>query len=273
MASADMAAMATDLPLQGITVMVTRPAHQAAPFCRMVEAAGGQALRFPVLAIGDPSDVDGLDALIDRLDEFHLAVFVSPNAVERTMHRIQARRTLPPTLQLATVGIKSAQALARFGHQVDICPPNRFDSEALLETPELQDVRGWNVVIFRGNGGRELLGATLTARGARVTFAETYRRGIPDADTGQLLHQWSRGDIHVITITSAEGLRNLYAMVGQAGRLWLRDTPLVVGCGRMLDTARELGFTRTAVVADDPSDESMLVAVQKWAEKRNQTHE
>ncbi|WP_050814229.1 uroporphyrinogen-III synthase [Ectothiorhodospira sp. PHS-1] len=272
-APADMTPATSDMPLQGVTVMVTRPAHQAEPFCRMVEAAGGRALRFPVLAIMDPGDAGALNALIDRLDEFHVAVFVSPNAVARTMNLIHARRSLPEGLKLATVGIKSAKALERFGHRVHICPPSRFDSEALLEEPELQDVQGKNVVIFRGDGGRELLGATLTARGARVTFAETYRRGMPDADTGQLLRQWSRGDIHVITITSAEGLRNLYEMVGQAGRLWLRNTPLVVGCERMLDTVREMGFTESPVVADDPSDESMLVAVQKWAEKRKQTHE
>ncbi|MCG5494198.1 MULTISPECIES: uroporphyrinogen-III synthase [Ectothiorhodospira] len=260
-------------PLQGVTVMVTRPAHQADRFCQMVEESGGQALRFPTLEIKEARDTTALDALIDRLEDFHIAVFVSPNAVNRTLNRIHGRRQMPSGLKLATVGRKSAQALERLGYQVDICPPSRFDSEALLEQPELQDMQGREVVIFRGDGGRELLGATLTARGARVTFVESYRRGLPDADTDRVLRQWSRGDIHVIAITSSEGLRNLYEMVGKVGQFWLRGTPLVVGCERMLDTAREMGFKQTPVVAADPSDEAMLEAVQKWAEKRKQTHE
>ncbi|MFP4079186.1 MAG: uroporphyrinogen-III synthase [Ectothiorhodospira sp.] len=261
-------------PLEGLTVLVTRPAHQAEGFCRLVEAAGGRTLRFPALEIQPPADPAALDAIIDGLDDFQIAIFISPNAVHRATQRIQARRgALPPDLKLATVGRKTAQALERRGYRADICPPERFDSESLLAQPQLQDVAGQTVVIFRGEGGRELLGATLTARGAKVTYAEAYHRGRPDADPGPVLRQCSQGGDHVITITSSEALRNLFDMLGEAGRSWLRCTPLVVGCDRMVDTAREMGFKQTPVVADDPSDEAMLEAVQKWAEKRKQTHE
>lgn len=265
---------AAPAPLKGVTVLVTRPAHQAEGFCRLVETAGGRALRFPALEIQDPADLAALDAVIDRLDGFRIAIFISPNAVHRAIGRIHARRgKLPPGLKLATVGRKTALALERLGYRADICPPARFDSEALLEQPQLQDVADRPVVIFRGEGGRELLGATLTARGAKVTYAEAYRRGRPDVDPGPVLRLWSQGDGHVIAITSSEALRNLYEMMGEAGRQRLCSTPLVVGCGRMVDTAREMGFKQTPVVADDPSDEAMLEAVQKWAEKRKQTHE
>lgn len=260
-------------PLRGAGVLVTRPAHQAQAFCDMIEAAGGMALRFPVTEILSPRDGGRLDALIDRLDTFDIALFVSPNAVAMAANRIHARRDWPAHLRVGAVGRKSAQELERAGHPAHICPPRRFDSEALLAEPELQDVAGKRIVIFRGDGGRELLGDTLKERGALVEYAEAYRRGRPDADTGQLMHHWSRGELDLITITSSEGLRNLFDMVGKLGRMWLCRTPLVVGSERMVDTARRLGIREEPWVADDPSDESMMDKVLQWATAREQRHE
>jgi hypothetical protein len=40
----------------------------------------------------------------------------------------------------------------------------------------MQRMEGRRVVLFRGNGGRELLAETLAARGAKVDIVEAYRR-------------------------------------------------------------------------------------------------
>jgi uroporphyrinogen-III synthase len=61
-----------------------------------------------------------------------------------------------------------------------------------------------------------VLGDTLTARGAAIEYAECYRRGRPDADAGPLLEAWQARELHAITVTSSEGLRNLFAW--SAGR-------------------------------------------------------
>lgn len=258
--------------LHGITVAVTRPAHQAEAFCSLIEQAGGKALRFPVLEILDPEDGKALLELIDRLDTFDIAIFISPNAVNKALNFVHSRRRLPPTMQVAAIGRKSAKELERHGERVDIFPRQRFDSEALLEEPALQSVQGKRIVIFRGDGGREVLGDTLTARGAQVEYANAYRRGRPQTDNGPLMYHWSRGELHLIAVTSADSLRNLYDMVGKLGQMWLRTTPLVVGSERMLETSKELGFKTPPVVATDPSDESMLTAVLDWATARETGH-
>ncbi len=59
-----------------------------------------------------------------------------------------------------------------------IAPQDGFDSEAVIALPEFaaDAVRGRKVLIFRGDGGRELLADTLRERGASVEYVTCYRR-------------------------------------------------------------------------------------------------
>ena len=258
--------------LRGIGVLVTRPAHQADTLVQLIEQAGGEAIRFPVLEILDPTDPTPLLALIDRLDDFDLAVFVSPNAVARTAGLIGERLGgLPTGLSIATVGKGSAREVRRLlGREPDFCPPNRFDSEALLALPGLAEMSGRRVVIFRGEGGREHLAATLRERGAEVSYAAVYRRARPAADSGALLQRWERGEIDVAAVTSGDGLRNLHEMVGARGRQWLRQTPIVTVSHRVASIARELGITAPVLVAADAADSALIDTLTEWTATRGE---
>ncbi len=230
--------------LQGKGILVTRSPHQSERLNALIVAEAGRPISFPVLEILDAQDLSPLHQIIDALDVYQLAIFISPNAVNKAMNLIRGRRAMPAGLRVAAIGRGSQRELKHFGLSDIIVPEGRFDSEALLALPALQEVAGWQIVIFRGDGGRELLGDELTRRGAQVRYAECYRRARPDADAGQLLRLWSRGEIHGITVTSTEGLRNLYEMVGKLGRQWLKTTPLFVPHERILAAARELGLQR-----------------------------
>ena len=249
-------------PLSGRGIVVTRPAHQAAQVAELIRAAGGTAILFPVIEIVAVDDLQPLLALIDRLDEFDLAVFISPNAVNKAMNLIKARRALPPHLKLAAIGRSSVRELKHFGYTAVIAPASRFDSEALLELPAMQDVAGRRIVIFRGDGGRELLGDTLTARGAAIEYVECYRRGRPQLDAAPLLKAWARNELHAITVTSSEGLHNLFDLVGKLGQAWLRKTPLFVPHPRIEQTAHELGLA--AVVLTAQGDEGLVQGLKQW---------
>lgn len=248
--------------LDGRGVLVTRPAHQAAHLAELIIAAAGKPVLFPVLEILDAADLQPLYALIDRLDSFDLAIFISPNAVNKAMNLIKSRRELPATLKIAAIGRGSSKELKHFGVTDIIAPSARFDSENLLEMPQLQNVAGQHIVIFRGDGGREVLGDTLAARGASVEYAECYRRSRPDASAGGLLRQWSRNEINAVTVTSSEGLRNLYDMLGKLGRQWLKTTPLFVPHQRILEVARELGLEQGVVTM--AGDEGLVQGMIEW---------
>ena len=242
--------------LLGRHVVVTRPADQATYLAAAVGAAGGVAVLFPVLAIHDIGDHGPLLELSARLDQFDLAVFISPNAVNKALTVIAPQRSWPASLRIATMGKTSERELARFGFDDVIAPRLRFDSEALLELPEMLEVEGKRVVVFRGDSGRDLLGDTLKARGATVEYVTCYRRGKPDLDNAPLLQLWRDHQLDAIIITSSEGLRNLVEMLGAAGQALLNATPVFVPHARIVAEARTLGLAR--VVPTGPGDDGLI---------------
>lgn len=249
-------------PLANLGILVTRPAHQAEHLAGLIRAAGGNPILFPVMEIVDLPDVRPLHALIDRLDQFDLAIFISPNAVTKAMNLIRGRRALPPALRIAAVGKGSRKALGQFGVAEVLVPAERFDSEGLLALPEFQAVAGKQIVIFRGDGGRELLGDELARRGAQVEYAECYRREKPRADNTRLLHLWARNELHAITVTSAEMLHNLFDLVGKLGQQWMKNTPLFVPHERIADAARGMGLAN--VMVTPPGDEGLVAGIVAW---------
>lgn len=251
------------MSLSGWRVLVTRPVHQAEGLCRLLREHGAEPIRFPTLSIEPPSDPERARAVLARLEEFDLAIFISANAIEQYLQFMDA--PLPTTLRLAVVGKASARALETAGYRVDHQPVDGADSEALLALPELQQVAGQRVVIIRGEGGRELLADTLRARGAQVEYAEVYRRTVPTADTAVLSNRWRNDGIDAVTVTSNQTLQNLYDLLDPVGRECLLRTPLVVVSPRAEELARRLGHAAPVTVATEAGDEAVLDALQRLA--------
>jgi len=226
-------------PLRGRGILVTRPREQAGNLARLIEQAGGRALLFPAIEIEDLPPPEALA----RLEEFDLAVFVSPTAVSKVMRRL---RTWPSALPAAAVGAGTRRELERHAVANVISPQRGADSEALLAVPEMQTVAGKRIVIFRGEDGRALLGDTLRQRGARVEYAACYRRTLPKP-----LHK--PGKIDAITVSSAEGLANLFEMLDPD---LLRATPLFVPHPRIAEQARTRAVAHVEIAG--PSDEQIV---------------
>jgi len=244
--------------LDGKGVLVTRAAHQASGLTGLIEANGGRAIPFPALAIGpSPDRAAALDLLCQSWD---LTIFISPNAVRHAAELLAGAKLR--TQHIAAVGKATAQCLRDVGWPADLVPAGSFDSEGLLALPELKQMRDRQVLIVRGEGGRPLLGDSLGARGAKVGYAEVYRRLRPATDPAPLLDRW-HSDVDIVTATSAEVLDNLVAMLGAPGWPLLRETPLLVISERMAARATELGFAQI-VLASGADDSAVLDALCGW---------
>jgi uroporphyrinogen-III synthase len=251
-------------PLSGRAVLVTRPVHQAENLVRLIAEAGGEAVRFPALAIDSPADSARVRDVLASLTSFDLAVFVSPNAVDYGFALLGG--AWPPSVPVSAVGEGSAAALQRQGIAAVIVPLVGADSESLLATAQLANPRGKRVLILRGEGGRELLAEELRRRGAEVTYAECYRRVQPRTDPAPLIARWEHGGLHAVSVMSGETLHNLWAMVKLRGQGLLRITPLFVPHVRIAERARRLGLTQ--VVVTPAGDEGMLRGLSDWFSSR-----
>ena len=252
------------MSLAGRHVVVTRPAGQAAHIATALTAQGAIPVLYPVREIRDIENIAPVLAAAIRLDSFDLAVFVSPNAIEKALALILSRRAWPAGLRVAALGKSSENELARHGIHEVISPSLRFDSEALLELPELIEVRDKRVIIFRGDGGRELLGDTLKARGATIEYVTCYRRARPQLDPAPLLKLWELGQLDAVTLTSSEGLRNFHEMIGRLGQAWLKKTPAFVPHVRIAEQAQALGLGN--VIPTEPGDDGLMTGLVQYFE-------
>ena len=247
--------------LEGVTVAVTRPAKQAGPLCQLIETKGGKAISFPCLEILEAQPSEQLNSIPNRLHLFDIAIFISANAVKGAASLIGT--TLPAGLKLAVVGDSSRKAAELQWQQPVLCPDSGANSEALLAMTELQQVKGRNILIFRGQGGRELLAQTLIQRGATVEYAEVYRRAHPTGDLAPLSHHSPAIDL--ITATSNESLQNLHDMAcDPAQRDWLLSRQLIVISERTAQLAQQLGFHHPAIVSKQTNDQGLAEAMLAW---------
>jgi uroporphyrinogen-III synthase len=256
--------MTTGGPLNGIGVLVTRPVEQAARLMARLQELGASPLLFPALAILPAAQQSVLHAVLDRADQYDFHVFVSPTAVQFGLAALTPAGTenLRVVATVAAVGKGTATALRAAGCQNILAPSTGADSEHLLALPELARLAGRRVLIFRGEGGRELIADTLRARGAEVDYAECYRRACPQADPAPLQQALAQRRIQAITAFSSETLDNLLALLALDGHSEVRALPLFVPHVRIAEHARSLNFIQ--VIATEPGEDGVLSGLVEY---------
>jgi uroporphyrinogen-III synthase len=95
-----------------------------------------------------------------------------------------------------------------------------------------------------------------------VEYAECYRRALPRADPAPLLAAWAQRRVHAVTVSSAEGLANLFTLLGAEGAERLRDTPLFVPHARVAEAAAARGVR--AVLVSGPGDDEVLARLMAY---------
>lgn len=245
-------------------VIVTRPPAQAAGWVSRLAALGIDAVALPLIGIApvdDPGPVrDAWRTLAGRA----LTVFVSPNAVQQFFALRPDGARWPAVTRAGSTGPGTSAALREAGIAGEAlvepaADAPAFDSEALWARLSGEDWAGREVLVVRGEGGRDWLADTLRARGARVDFVAAYRRLPPVADAaGRALIEAAcvAPAAHLWLFSSSEAIGHLRALA--PGADW-SDGRAAASHPRIAASAREAGFGRVDEIAPSPEAVATLL--------------
>lgn len=242
-------------------VLLTRPAHLQPDAAELLSKAGYQTVSLPLLEIS-PVEIDTPSAgeirgCILNLDLYSKVIFISRNAARIGADLIdQYWPQLPLGVDWIAIGQGTADELNRAQIPATVNPG--VDSEALLDSPQLQDLTEQRILLVKGVGGRELLKQELEARGAKVDQIEIYQR-TPCVYTEVELSEQLVQPIDAILITSGEAL----AALEQLNLAWCHESLVVVPSERIATQARELKY-QNILTAAGASDSAMLDALELY---------
>lgn len=226
--------------LHGLSVLNTRPKHQAKTLSQQIEKAGGQAIEYPALEIKPPQN-NWLGSL-PNLNTAQFAIFVSPNAVNYCFNVLRTKKIVWPS-QILTFAIGQSTARALNEYHIPVSGiPILPDSEHLLQLPELAELNQQTVLLFKGEGGRDVIENDLTRQGTKIFVHVVYQKKIPPFCPHLTQSIWQENQVDIILFTSEQSMQNLFTMFGKEALDWLWNKPCVVLSQRLARTASRLGI-------------------------------
>ena len=237
------------------TVVLTRPQPDSERLSDALQNEGFQTRVMPIITIEAIPTAEQAPA--PSLSDDALCIFISANAVRFGLPQLGSALARDSDLTVIAVGNKTRDTLAAEGIQAQV--PVRADSEGLLAMPALSAPDSRDVVIVKGEGGRELLASELTGRGARVTEWECYRRCWPEVDVSGLI-EISAGLI--FQASSGEMVSRLSELLAGGGQADLFQSSIIVPSDRVARLATEIGWGQV-IRAEDASDDAFIRALKQ----------
>ncbi|MFA4965696.1 MAG: uroporphyrinogen-III synthase [Thermoleophilia bacterium] len=171
--------MTSGRPLEGMTVVVTRPREQAATLAEPLEHFGAEVLLAPTIRIVPRAlDDEVVRIVLNELPEYALVAFTSANAVDvflGYLSELGLRASALAGMTLAAVGPRTAAALEERGLTCDVMADD-FVAEGLVEALARRGVApaGARVLLPSARLARPVLPDALRAGGARVDVLVVY---------------------------------------------------------------------------------------------------
>lgn len=252
------------ITLTGKNIMVLRPANQSDQLSNKIVDLGGVVTLFPTIEIKPLENID-LENLTNLFEWSSMIVFISRNAARILSALVRNLNEQLKTKTVFATGNGTADELRKYGIDSVLFPTAQSGSDGLLQMTGLEapEIIGKNILIIRGDTGRELLKQSLEERGASVKYAEIYTRAIPDVSKKQVDSIWETSPPDIILFTSNQGLYNLVKMTPHIYHSKLFSTPFVSMSERIANTASNEGFMNKSVTAKIQTDDGLLEAINK----------
>ena len=213
----------------------------------------------PMLERQPITDDPSIRTRILDIDQFNHVIAVSPYAAGLLIDWLDTLWPQTPSgILWYGVGAGTAAVLAGSGLEARQ-PTDGYNSEALLNLPDLAQLEHQKVLIVRGEQGRDLLPEVLRARGAGVTLLALYRRFAPEHDDAATRHSLTAFDPEVVVTLSGETLNNLVCLSNNTNHN-LKNCLMVVPVKRIADQAYEAGLRQTCI-PESLADDDVVAAI------------
>jgi uroporphyrinogen III methyltransferase/synthase len=257
-------------PLQGKTVLITRPRERASRFAALLRAYGAEPIEVPTIQIAPPTSWDPLDRAIAALPSYDSVVFTSVTGVQAFVARLALLHIADVDLQrpqICAIGPETAKALQSHGLHVAVMP-QEYRAEAVVEAMAAFPLEGRRVLLCRAAVARDILPRALVARGAHVDAVEAYRTVLPsDGFDPEVQHRLARGDIAVVTFTSSSTVTNFATLMGEMDLSNLLRQAVVACIGPVTaETVQAYGLT-PAVVATEYTIPGLARAIVEYFQR------
>lgn len=237
-------------------ILITRPTTQGRELVAKLAELGIESISQPLFDYGANATTNDIKHRLDQANA-PILIFVSVAAVA------YADRALPigqwPYQSIIAVGEATQTALQNRGI-TSICP-EQHDSEGLLTLPELSNIEGQDIIIVRGDGGRELIAEQLSLRGANVNYLESYQR-VWRTFANDIAQQWKNEQINCIVTTSNALLDYTLGLLGQLDSYWQETCLWVVASERIAMRAKQAGLAKV-INANGASDRAIIAAISQ----------
>jgi uroporphyrinogen-III synthase len=235
-------------PLEGRTVLVTRPHDDAQELARPLRSEGAEVLVAPVIRL-EPGDAGRLAETTREAanGRFDWVVFTSAAGVRAWFEQADGR----PRSRVAAVGGGTAEALRSEGVEPDLVPET-FTTEALGRAfPE----GSGEVLLPRADIAPPGLRDDLTAKGWTPVPVIAYRTRFEEELPDGVAERLAGGGVDAVTFTSASTVEGFVRLAGVP-----QGVPAVCIGPVTADTARRAGLG-VASVADPHTIEGLVHAV------------
>jgi uroporphyrinogen-III synthase len=240
--------------LEGITVLVTRPAERSARLVDLLDQRGARVIVAPTIAIRPARSAALTRALRDLAEgRFRWIVLTSPATVGMLDERLASPRDV--RADVAAIGDGTAEAFARWaGREVDLRAA-RFTTAGLARAFPRGDGR---VLCARADIAPEGLEDALAAKGWSPTRVDAYRTVFPTSLPPEARRALAAGEVDVVTFTSASTVRGF---VGAVTHVPAASKVVCIGPVTSKE-ARDHGL-RVHAVADPHTTEGLVAAVER----------
>lgn len=245
-------------------VIVTRPASAGRRLFERLLRQGYRAHWWAAFDIGDAPDPPHARAVLARLSDYDLAIFVSSTAVHAAQSLMSG--AWPSGTVIGAVGASTLAAV-----EAELKPPQKAVISATEEDQQSGSEAFWGawlatkhrahrVLLVRAQDGRNWLNERFAEQGAQVDTVAVYSRVLrrPSAQELQNLKEWiASGEEPAIVFSSTEAVTALDRQVDSAAQAWLRNGIAIACHPRIGDKLLSNGYAR---VLNSTFDDDSIVA-------------